>query len=164
MIDSVLEKALGVKAAELPEVQLAYLFGSQVDGQIGPMSDYDIAILLDHDADRPRARERLAYEYSSLLQTDRVDVILLNIAPLELAYVVIAYGHLLFERTVYARVEYEAQVMSRYGDYLPVLRAQREQIMRGENYAARVQRYRKAFRRTERTLGTLKAFAKQELK
>jgi hypothetical protein len=46
-------------------------------------------------------------------------------------------------------------VMSRYGDYLPVLRALREDVLRGEQDGTRVRRYRAALERTERTLGQI---------
>ena len=36
--------------AKHPNIILAYLFGTQVQGEIGPLSDIDIALLLD-DAD-----------------------------------------------------------------------------------------------------------------
>jgi predicted nucleotidyltransferase len=161
MIEPMLLQTLCAKAATLPSLQLLYLFGSRVDGEIGPMSDYDLAVLLDREADRRYMRALLAHEFAFLLQTDRVDVVVLNDAPIELAYAVIAQGDRLFERSIAVRVEYEAQVMSRYGDYLPVLRTQRKQIVQGENYAARVQRYRTALGRTERTLGALKATPEQ---
>jgi predicted nucleotidyltransferase len=32
---------------EFPEISLVYLFGSQVTGETGPMSDYDLAIVED---------------------------------------------------------------------------------------------------------------------
>jgi hypothetical protein len=82
---------------------------------------------------------------------------MLNRAPVELAYAVIAQGKLLYERDIATREEYEADVMSRYGDYLPVLRAQRDDILRGEGYAHRIYRYRAALGRTERTLGEIAA-------
>jgi predicted nucleotidyltransferase len=161
MITPMLHQALAAKADALPTIQLLYLFGSQVNNQIGPMSDYDFGVLLDRDADRRQVRALLAHEFATVLQTDRVDVVVLNDVPIELAYAVIAQGRRLFERTVPTRIEYEAEVMSRYGDYLPVLRAQRTQIIQGENHAARVQRYRTALRRTERALGALKTASEQ---
>ena len=62
---------------------------------------------------------------------------------------------------VATRVEYEAHVLSRYGDYLPVLRAQRDDILQRDKHAHRVQRYRAALGRTERTLGQIAAPRRQ---
>jgi predicted nucleotidyltransferase len=144
------------------EVSLVYLFGSQVEGRLGPMSDYDFGVLLDPIGDEAQVHAQLTHDLARALQTDHVDVVLLNRAPIELAYAIIAQGKLLYQRDVAARVEYEAQVMSRYGDYLPVLRAQRDDILRGEKDANRVHRYRAALGRTERTLGQIAAAQRQE--
>jgi predicted nucleotidyltransferase len=138
-------------------VRVAYLFGSQATGDTGPMSDYDFAVLIQSPAEWLPLQAALAHALTVALGTARVDLVLLNRAPIELAYAVIARGAVLFERDLATRVEYEADVMSRYGDYLPVLRAQREDILQGGNHARRVQWYRAALERTERTLGEIKA-------
>jgi len=139
------------------EVSLIYLFGSRIDGQLGPMSDYDLGVLIDRDADERQVQARLAHDLARALGTDRVDVVLLNRAPIELAYAIIARGEILYQRDLATRVEHEAQVMSLYGDYLPVLRALRDDILRGDEHAKRVQRYRAALGRTERALGEITA-------
>lgn len=143
--------------AGIPGVILAYLFGSQVEGAIGPLSDYDVAILVDQVRDITALRSRLAHELAVALGTDRVDVVILNRAPIELAYAAIAQGRVLYQRDEATRVEFEAKTMSRYGDYLPVLRAQRRDIYRGGEHAARVQRYREALGRAERKIGQIRA-------
>jgi predicted nucleotidyltransferase len=152
---------------DLEDVCLVYLFGSQVQGDHGPMSDYDLALLVDRAADGRAADGRriqalLAHELAHTLQTDKVDVVLLNSASIELAYAIIAEGTLLFERDIATRVEYEAYILSRYGDYLPVLRTQREDILRGDDHDRRVRRYRAALGRTERTLGQIAATQRQK--
>jgi len=141
--------------ADLKEISLVYLFGSRIEGRLGPMTDYDLGVLIDRGADVGQVHARFTHELVRALQTDRVDVVVLNSAPIGLAYAIIAQGKVLYERNVVARVEYEAQVMSRYGDYLPVLRAQREDILRGDEDANRVHRYRAALGRTERTLSQI---------
>ncbi|MBI4319222.1 MAG: nucleotidyltransferase domain-containing protein [Chloroflexi bacterium] len=144
--------------ARFPDITLAYLFGSRVAGQVGPQSDYDFAVLVEADErDFAAPRARLAHELAVALETHRIDVVILNRAPIELAHAVIAQGKLLYQRDDLTRVEYEARIMGLYGDYLPVLRAQRRDIYRGGDHAARVQRYRAALRRTERTLGEIRA-------
>jgi uncharacterized protein len=135
------------------QVRLVYLFGSQAGGEIGPLSDLDLGVLLARDAPAARIRAQLAHLLSVASGGNSVDLIILNQAPIELAYVVIAQGKILYQRDPAERVEYEADVMSRYGDYLPFLRAQREDILEGAGNARRVQRYREALGRTQRTLG-----------
>jgi predicted nucleotidyltransferase len=142
---------------DLEGVHLVYLFGSRVEGNLGPMSDYDLAVLVDRAVDGRRVQARMAHEVARALQINRVDVVLLNRASIELAYAIIADGKLLFERDVATRVEYEATIMSRYGDLLPMLRRQRDDILQGDDYDRRVRRYRAALRRTRRTLGQVEA-------
>jgi predicted nucleotidyltransferase len=144
-------------AADMPEIQLVYLFGSQITGNIGPVSDYDFGVLLDSKVAWPQVRAELGRRLAQALDTGRIDLVLLNRAPIELAFAVIAQGELLFERDVATRVEYEARIMSLYGDYLPILREQRRDILEDTGYDTRIQRYRAALRRTERTLREIRA-------
>jgi hypothetical protein len=50
------------------------------------------------------------------------------------------------------RVEFEASTLSRHGDYLPILRRQRKEILEERNYEAGIQRYRTALGQTQRLL------------
>jgi predicted nucleotidyltransferase len=142
-------------------VLLVYLFGSRGSGRAGPGSDYDLGVLLDRREDSPASRARLTHDLVVILGTSAVDVVFLNQAPPELAFAVIQ-GQLLYERDLATRVEYEAYVMGRYYDYLPYLRVQREEILSGEDHGARIQRYREALGRTERTLGQIRAAQEQK--
>jgi len=146
----------------LEEISLVYLFGSHVEGQLGPMGDYDLGVVIDRAADERQVQARLTHELARALQTDRVDMVVLNRAPIELAYTVIAQGKVLYQRDVATRVEYEAQVLNRYGDYLPMLRAQRDDILQGDADGKRVQRYRATLGRTERTLSQIAAAQRQD--
>ena len=156
-----LKDELSTILPSLEAVRMVYLFGSRVENNVGPMSDFDVAVLVDRAADGPRLRARLAHELARVLGTDRVEVVLLNRASIELAYAVVAQGKVLYEEDLATRVEYEATILSRYGDYLPVLRRQRRDILRGDDYERRVHRYRATFRRTERTLGQVEAAQRQ---
>lgn len=148
--------------ADFPEISLVYLFGSRVTGEIGPLSDYDFAILCDPSLDVLDLQARLQHALTLLLGSNRIDVVILHRAPIELAYHVIAEGALLFQRQSTERIEYEAGVLTRYGDYLPVLRFFRQHLLKGDQDGGRVQRYRQAFERTQRTLGKIKATAKEK--
>lgn len=155
-VQDVKEQAAEV-AREFPAIVLVYLFGSQAAGVAGPDSDLDLGVLVDHSGDNPEQLACLHYEFARKCPAVKVDVVRLNQAPVELAFAVISQGILLFERNVASRVEFEAGVMSRYGDYLPILRAQRADLLQGGNYAARVQWHREALERTLRTLGEIRA-------
>ena len=139
--------------SNFPEINLVYLFGSRVTGQIGPMSDYDVAIQVEVRNDEDAIRAHFQHAIIQMLNTERVDIVLLDRAPVELAYHIISTGKPLYQRDLLTRVEFEARILGQYGDYLPVLRAQRNQILQGDTHAKRVQRYREAFGRTQRSLG-----------
>ncbi len=142
---------------EIAELKLIYLFGSHVEGYIGPLSDYDFGVLLERKNGTSEYRSLLYSAFAKKLGTDLIDVILLKDAPVELAFHIISYGELLYESNVESRIEYESKVMGLYFDYLPILRAQRYDILKGGEHATRVQRYREAFGRTQRTLGQIRA-------
>jgi len=151
-----LRKALIEIRNDLPEIKLVYLFGSQVEDRVGPMSDFDLGVLIERAQFGPQVRSRLSIELAQIIKDGKIDVVLLNRVPIELAYAVIADGEILYQQDDATRVEYEARVMGLYFDYLPVLRSQRRDILKGGEYGSRIQRYREAFRRTERTLSQIR--------
>lgn len=140
-----------------PEVAMLYRFGSRTDGSAGPSSDHDFAVLLDRQVDPAIHRSNLASELSKQLGTSRIDLVLFQNAPIELAFSVISQGEILFERDVNTRVEFEARIMGLYFDALPFLRRTRQEIIEENSHAARIQRYREALGRTEGTLGQIRA-------
>ena len=157
-----LRERLSKLAADFPEISLVYLFGSQVTGQTGLQSDYDLGVLTNREGDSPSRRAAMEHALAVILDTARVDVVWLLQAPVELSFAVISEGRLLFERSAAERVEYEAMVMSLYFDYLPVLRAQRAEILAGGESGVRIQRYREALGQTERTLREIRAAQEQK--
>jgi predicted nucleotidyltransferase len=141
---------------DIPEISLVYLFGSQVQGNTGPLSDVDLGILIDSAAEGLEILARLEHLLLKAYPGTRFDLVPLRQASIELAYQVIAHGQCLFEESSFTRVEFEADVMSRHGDYLPVIRKHYQDILRGDEDDRRVQRYRATLRRTERTLDQIK--------
>ena len=139
-----------------PRIDLAYLFGSRSAGEEGPTSDFDIAVL--YSGSHPSIlRYELAHELKAVLKTDLVDLVVLNKAPIELRYAVIASGIVAYETSVEIRVEYEALTLSLYGDFLPVLRNQREDILKEGKDETGIQRYRAALGKTQRLLEQIRA-------
>ena len=139
-----------------PRIDLAYIFGSRAAGKEGPISDYDIAVLFSEPYQSVR-RYELAHELAKVLKTGQVDLLVLNNAPIELRYAVIASGILIYEANVETKVEYEALTLSLYGDFLPVLRDQREDILKDKNNETGIQRYRAALGKTQRLLEKIRA-------
>jgi predicted nucleotidyltransferase len=145
-----------------PEVTMAYLFGSRVEGHLGPLSDYDFALLVERGADAAAVRSSFASALSRELESTRIDVVLLSNAPVELAFAVISQGEIVYERDVATRVKFEARIMGLYFDALPFLRMARQDIIKGDDHAARVQRYRETFGRTQGALGKIGASQRKE--
>ena len=113
-----------------PDIRLAYLFGSRAQGSAGPISDYDVAVLFSNSPHYD-LRYKLAYDLNKAVMRNQVDLVVLNSAPIELRYAVIASGIVVYESNFEVRVEYEAVTLSLYGDYLPILRRQRKEILFG---------------------------------
>jgi uncharacterized protein len=105
------------------DVIVAYLFGSVARGQTTPMSDVDIAVLLDVSADPEALLERQITLLTDLEQLARLEVqlTLLNHAPPLLAYQVIREGVLLHQRSEAERVAFQVKAMKEYFDVQPML-------------------------------------------
>lgn len=102
-----------------PEIKLVYLFGSQVSGKIGPLSDYDFAIYCDiRDLKKLfDLKFKLQDKISRQLATDKVDLVILNaISSPELAYSIIQEGKLIYEIEPY-RVMIEPRILNNYFDF-----------------------------------------------
>ncbi|MCX5973375.1 MAG: nucleotidyltransferase domain-containing protein [Coprothermobacterota bacterium] len=148
--ENALKEQLKDQLSSMAGIRLAYLFGSHATGKAGPGSDIDLALLLDPLFLCIAEEERIRHELCLALGSDCLDMVVLNRAPIELAFAVISQGKVLLQRDLETRVEYEADTLSRYYDFLPVLREQREEILKGGEDDTRVQRNRAARERALR--------------
>jgi len=119
-------------------VVLAYLFGSQAEGHAGPLSDVDIAVLLEPQVDREQwfqVQLDLTGELMDLFHRDDVDVAVLNQATPVLAHEVVRFGQVLYEASLSARVDFEIATLQRYTDTEPLRRLQDRRLLeRAEDY------------------------------
>ncbi|MFQ6065543.1 MAG: nucleotidyltransferase domain-containing protein [Candidatus Bathyarchaeia archaeon] len=100
-------------------VRVAYLFGSYARGETGPLSDFDIAVLLDRELGKQETfdlRLRLINAISSILKTNKFDLVVMNNAPLLLNFNIIREGKVLNSKDETERVIFETQILSRYLD------------------------------------------------
>ncbi|HGJ67467.1 TPA: nucleotidyltransferase domain-containing protein [bacterium] len=144
---------------ERDDIILAYMFGSQVKGKIGPLSDFDISILPTNNFVQ-KTKYYISSELSKILGKP-VDIVIFNRAPIELRFNVISNNILLFAKDEFTRIEVEATTMSLYFDYLPELKTQRNELLREVTNAGSIQRYREAFRKTEKVLAKIRATANE---
>lgn len=103
-----------------PGVLVAYLYGSHARGRAGPLSDVDVALLLDSDDEE--CRLELTAAIAQVVAPARADVIVLNDAPLALSYRVLRDGTILTSRDDQARVEHWVRTVDRYLDMAPARR------------------------------------------
>lgn len=130
-------KAISEALARRPEVDFAYLFGSQVLGQGGKMSDIDIAVYVDVSDDRLTYHLKLLERLQCLVGGLPVDLVLLNDAPPLLRFEVINHGLVLKENKE-KRVIFESRVLSEYMDTEHLRKTQamylKEQLLQGAKY------------------------------
>ncbi len=106
-------------ACEMPQIVLAYIFGSTAAGTRGPMSDYDFAVYLDEPDKKKRydIKFRLMGKLSSALKTNKVDVVVINDTDnVYLKHAIISEGKLLFEKEPY-KVIVEPRILNEYFDF-----------------------------------------------
>lgn len=117
-IDETLVSRLRESLQREPDVVFAYLFGSQGRGDAGARSDVDVAIFLD-------AGSRLGVlDVMAQIEGEgrrHLDVVILNTAPLTLAYETLK-GLLLFSRDEEARIAFETALTHRYLDRVGYMR------------------------------------------
>lgn len=100
---------------------LAYLHGSYAQGNPGPLSDIDVAVM---------GRRKLGWQelgdisadLSDLLEDDAIDLVDLRTIPDHLAHRILKEGVCLFARNLPTRIDYEVAVEMRYADFEPLRR------------------------------------------
>jgi predicted nucleotidyltransferase len=112
------EKELTEYFSSKDSVILAYLFGSTVRGDTGRLSDVDIGILLDEKLskkDRFDLELKLISEIAILIKKNKIDLVVLNEAPLLLAHNIIKDG-IILKSDEAERVKFETKILSMYID------------------------------------------------
>ena len=104
----------------------AYLFGSHAHGTAHRESDVDVGVLFDRSqvpeaAARQRRADRLRTHLMGALRLDRVDFIVLNDAPPELAKTVVHTGERVLCTDPEADHAFRRDAQLRYADLKPFL-------------------------------------------
>lgn len=115
-----LEARLVTALGAHPEVVVAYLYGSHARGRETVLSDVDVGVVLDDGCDAHDARLELLAELGEITAPARVDVVVLNDAPVALGYRVLRDGRLLLCRDDAARVRHFTRTVDRYLDMAPM--------------------------------------------
>ena len=105
--------------------------------EAGPLSDIDIAVLLDGRVSPFDFRLRLAAELAQALGSEHFDLVTLNDAPLLLKYEAVRGGRVIKEDKN-KRVAFETRILSEYLDTASLRRTQRiylkEQLSQGGTF------------------------------
>jgi predicted nucleotidyltransferase len=125
------------RLSRYPEIVAAYLFGSVLTGKLNPMSDVDIAILLQ---DQTSFDRELLLSFDVISDIQKIfhregDVKILNrIKNLPFLHEVLSKGDLIYERDRQSHREFVARTVIAYLDFKPAY----EQAL--QNYARSLKR------------------------
>ncbi len=101
-------------------IEVLYLFGSQALDRVGPMSDYDFAVLFAESVDsgtRFDLKLDLASQLSRIVKARDVDVVDLNSAPITFRYSAVKLRRDLFTRNPDVRFAFEFDTITKLRDY-----------------------------------------------
>ena len=99
------------------DISFAYLFGSLANGKPKPLSDVDIAIFFSNNEDLLEKKMEVLGDLMELLETDEIDLIVLNTAPLTLKKRILENKKIIVDKEPFFRNNYESLVLRKYFDF-----------------------------------------------
>lgn len=102
---------------ERKDVIFAYLFGGLSKGEPKPLSDVDIAVYVSKDANGAQVKSEILEKLVDILNTDEIDLIVLNQSSLPLSMNVLKHNCLLVDKKPFLRHAYQSLIMRKYFDY-----------------------------------------------
>jgi predicted nucleotidyltransferase len=115
-IDDLLPEAFEYLRSE-KDILFAYLFGSLVDRNIGPLSDVDIAVYLAEKVSFAEEKLEILGNLANILRTDEIDLVVLNKAPLTLKMKILEKKKIIVDKEPFLRHRYESLTMRQYFDF-----------------------------------------------
>ena len=114
-----------------PDVRLACLFGSQARGSAGPLSDIDVAVLLDPPAYAGCTRgEEICADLMQVLHRNDIDVVLADRAPALLRHRIARDGVLILARGRHTVTRFVVDAVRDYVDTAPLRRLREAALAR----------------------------------
>ena len=107
----------GVYLQSHREVVFAYLFGSLAKGKPTLLSDVDIAIFLNHGIDVAGTKIEILGKLVDILQTDEIDLVVINAASLPLINNILKNHKLIVDKKPFERHLFESLAMRKYFDF-----------------------------------------------
>lgn len=99
------------------DINFAYLFGSLGKGKHFPLSDVDIAVYLKEPSDVQEKKMEILGALIDILQTDEIDLVILNSASLPLRMRILENKKVVVDREPFLRHHYESLTMREYFDF-----------------------------------------------
>lgn len=123
---------LAEKMSAFPEVAAVYLYGSFARGRPRRLSDVDIAVLVGGDGKNRDPLAILNYVGAAVdaLETDRVDLVILNEVPVVLRHEIFRHGRAVFVHDREALSRFREASMREYLDTIPLRREYAEAYFR----------------------------------
>lgn len=115
-IEDLIPKAL-TYLQSVPGILFAYLFGSFGRGKQLPLSDVDIAVYLKEPTVVQEKKMEILGTLIDILQTDEVDLVVLNNAPLPLQRRILQSKKVVVDHEPFRRHHYESLTMREYFDF-----------------------------------------------
>ena len=100
-----------------PQIIFAYLFGGLSKGPVQPLSDIDIAVYLRQNADICETKLEILGNLTNALQTDEIDLVVINTAELPLINNILKSKKLIVDKEPFLRHGFESLVMRKYFDF-----------------------------------------------
>jgi uncharacterized protein len=100
-----------------PKVLFAYLFGSLVRGVRQPLSDVDMAVYFEGYENFSQTKLEILESLADVLQTDEIDLVILNTASLPLAMNILRENRILVDKQPFTRHIVESLTMRKYFDF-----------------------------------------------
>ena len=100
-----------------PKVLFSYIFGSLAKGRQLPLSDVDIAVYLAETFDVTDDKLEILGKLIGILQTDEIDLVVLNTAGLPLIMHVLRNKKIIVDKDPFARHIFESLMMRKYFDF-----------------------------------------------
>jgi predicted nucleotidyltransferase len=100
-----------------PKVLFAYLFGGLARKEPLPLSDVDVAVCIADGADLAEEKLLLLGDLMGELETDEIDLVILNTAPLPLKARILRSKEILLDRNPFFRHSFESLALREYFDF-----------------------------------------------
>ena len=100
-----------------PQILFAYLFGGFARGKPQPLSDVDIAVYLKEGGNVAENKLDILGNLMALLQTDEIDLVVLNTAELPLVMNILKTKKIIADKAPYERHIFESLIMRKGFDF-----------------------------------------------